>query len=108
MNWLLNANVLYSSSRRLQSVTVRLYHVCCYRIPPQNRHGVVNFLLGGRPLRHGLATWTGWSVHVQVCWFELANRDCVGLAPNVNLAKLWFLFDNMKWPFVRALKGWSA
>ena len=44
-------------------------------------------------------------VHVQVCWFESLNRNCVSLVAKVNLEELWLLFDDMKWPFVQVLEG---
>ena len=40
-----------------------------------------------------------------MCLFESVNRDCVGLVTEVNLEMLWFLFDEVEWPFIRALEG---
>ena len=46
-----------------------------------------------------------WFVHVQVCWFQSVNRDCVDLVAEVSHEELWFLFDDVEWPFIRASEG---
>ena len=51
--------------------------------------------------------WFGYLerlVHVQMCWFELVNRDGVSFVTKGSLEELWFLFDDMKWLFLWALE----
>ena len=52
--------------------------------------------------------WFGYLaflVPVQLCWFELVNRDIVSFGTKGNLEELWFLFHDVKWLFVPAMEG---